>query len=141
MPVRRVLRRALAVTAGVVIVLALAAVLTTGVDRQPLAFIAGPRAVDVPDWSRPCWRRGRYTLACARVHGRVILRQLRDPDGDGDHHLVVIAGARLVTLKIPLTTHASIPGYGARVTAVGRVERGVGQLGTDVVDVATLTSP
>lgn len=92
-------------------------------------------------WSKPCWRRDRYTLACARVRGRVVYREAVDPDGDGDRHVVVVAGLGLVTLKIPRSTRSRLPGYGARVTAIGRYQRDGGRLGSDVVNVASLRTP
>ncbi len=138
MSARRVTRRALIALAVVVGLLAALAVVTTGVDTQRLAFL---REGSIPKWTEPCWRKDRYTLPCARVHGRVVLRQLDDPDGDGDRHVVVVAGLGLTTLKIPAGTQAKIPGYGSRVTAIGRWEKDSGQLGSDVVVIGQLHSP
>jgi hypothetical protein len=138
MPVKRALRLTSWGLLAVVALLVAYAVATTGKDIQPAASLTG--GAPVAPWSEPCWRRGRYTLECARVRGRVIFRQDEDPDGDGDGHVVVISGLGLVTLKVRRSTGIQLPGYGAEVTAVGRYARGTGQLGSDIVDVSSLTS-
>jgi hypothetical protein len=121
-------------------------VATTGWQTLPVTQTSGRFGSFVPSWTRPCHRsnpaRGtQYILACARVHGRVVYAEHHDSDGDGDRHLVVISGPRLVTIKVPLSSGiASIPGMGARVTATGTLssER---DHGLPVVRVGTLTSP
>jgi hypothetical protein len=144
LPSLRALRTGVLIVLGVVVVAVLLTVLTTGVDVQRLAVLSGPGAVRAPSWSRPCWRqrKRRYTLPCAKVHGRVVYRQEHDPDGDGDRHLVVVAGPRIVTLKIAVTGPRRVdPGLGARVTAIGLWQQGTGRLGSDVVDVTSLHAP
>jgi hypothetical protein len=124
---RRLLRLGLALLA-VAIGVALFLLATGGYERQGLAWVTGRAAVPVPSWTRPCWRpgelrRGRrsyYTLPCARVEGRVVYRENRDPDGDGDAHYVVAGGGRLVVVKVPARAAVrELPGLGDRVTAVG----------------------
>ena len=54
----------------------------------------------------------------------MIARQARDPDGDGDSHLLVLAGPRLVDLKF---RHAAgvvrLPGLGRPVTVIGTLSK------------------
>src|SRR4051794_1548555 len=84
-----------------------------GVERS-----TGPRAA--PAWSRPCWRRDlryrkRWVVRCGRVDGRVLYVQRRDPDGDGDEHLVVLADANVVIVKLPRRAGVrDLPAVGGR---------------------------
>lgn len=135
---RHAIRLALVAAAVSISAVLGAAVVTTDIDRQPLSFLKGPGITTPPDWTKPCWRRAKYTLPCARVHGRVIFRQRVDSDGDGDHHVVVITGFGLTILKLRKSRGLHFPSYGSRVVATGLFERGSGQLGLDVVDVAIL---
>lgn len=94
--------------------------------------LVGPLAPEAPGWSRPCWRLGKpegdYTVRCARVKGTVVYAEGRDPDGDGDRHLVVLAGVRLVELKYPDGVGPEdLPGLGATAEATGA--QPVGQSG------------
>jgi hypothetical protein len=128
---RPVLQIALATLACLAAVTA-AAMVGTGLDRQRTAFITASAQGDRPvaGWSRPCWKPGRkggagYTLACASVRGRVLHVEREDPDGDHDAHLVLLAGPRLVVVKIPAGAGIRrLPGVGTRVRAVGFAERG-----------------
>jgi hypothetical protein len=111
----------------------------TRFQTQRLAWVAGPQAVAAPAWSRPCWRPGRragtaYTLPCGRVEGRVLHVQEHDPDGDGDRHLVVLAGPHVVIVKVRRSRGAprALPGIGHRVEAVGIL--GSGRLSLPVVE-------
>ena len=54
---------------------------------------------------------------CARVRGRVVWREVSDPDGDGDRHIVVLSRMRLRVVK--LRADQALPGVGAEVEAVG----------------------
>jgi hypothetical protein len=142
-PARRRLRVA-AAAAGALALLLLIGVVAMGhgtrYDTQPLAQLPAAPARGAPAWSRPCWRPNRppydglYSLACARVEGRVVYRQGRDPDGDGDAHLLVIAGSHLVNLKFRFAGGgAGLPGVGHRVRVVGLL--GSGRLHVPEVDV------
>ena len=75
-----------------------------------------------------------YTLPCGRVDGRVLHVQAHDPDGDGDHHLVVLAGAHIVIVKIPLAADQPrrLPALGDRVAATGELSSG--RFGLPVVE-------
>lgn len=138
--------RVVGVVVALLVVLVVAAVATTGWQTLPVTQISGRFASFVPAWTRPCQRsnpaRGtHYILACARVHGRVLYAQRHDSDGDGDRHLVVISGPRLVTIKVPVSAGIkSVPGIGARVTATGTLSSDRDR-GMQVVRVGTLTSP
>lgn len=84
-----------------------------------------------PAWTKPCYRSlpVRIGSVCARVQGRVVWRQLKDPDGDGDSHLVVVARLRARIVKIEAggrLGQAGAPPPGARVEAVGWLIRGAG---------------
>ncbi len=132
-PARRALAFVLGAAALVVLALAGWTVTQTSYAHVGPGFVQGPASIHAPAWSRPCWRRNRppfhnaYTPPCARVVGRVVLRQHVDPDGDGDAHLIVIAGVRVVNLKLPRAGAdgaPGLPGLGSRVTAVGELVRG-----------------
>jgi hypothetical protein len=138
---RRLPARALALVLGVAAVVAVLAAVdirSSRYDAVGLSMINGPRAVRVPAWTQPCRRRDRrwaYTLPCATVKGRVLHVQRHDPDGDGDRHLVLLAGLHIVIVKIPrsvATPH--LPGFGATVRATGVLSRG--RAGLPVIDVA-----
>src|SRR3954471_19370310 len=76
----------------------------TRYETQRRAPLPAVPELGAPAWSRPCWRpkrpprQGLITRPCARVAGRVLFRQGVDPDGDGDAHLLVLAGPHLVNL-------------------------------------------
>jgi hypothetical protein len=80
-----------------------------------------------PAWTRPCWPTARWTdkVACVHVRGRVVWTQKRDPDGDGDRHLLIVGRLhpRVVKLVRGMRT-APLPGAGTRVDAVGWLMRG-----------------
>jgi hypothetical protein len=140
-------RRRVLWVAGALLVLLVAAAAWatrgTRYDTQALTQLPVVPTQGAPAWSRPCWRpnrapyHGLYTLPCARVAGRVVYRQSRDPDGDGDAHLLVLARSHLVNLKF---RHASgdpsLPGVGRRVVAVGLLSSG--RLHVPEVDVRRL---
>jgi hypothetical protein len=127
-------RRRLAVVAGALLILTVAAAGTlmgTRYDTQALSRLPAVRERGAPAWSRPCWRpdpppyHGWYTLACARVAGRVVYRQRHDPDGDADAHLVVVAGMHVVNLKFRNAAGADgLPGIGGRIVVVGLLSAG-----------------
>jgi hypothetical protein len=134
----------LAAMAGVLLACAIAwTVHGTSYDSQRLAFVSSRADASAANWSQPCWRRGRpphtaqYTLPCARVVGRVVYTQKRDPDGDGDVHVVVVAGLRLVNLKFRHGAgQVDPPGPGGRLTVIGVLGRG--RFGMPEVDVARI---
>ena len=104
---------------------------TTHYSRSPQAYVGRPGDPRPPAWSRPCRRydaryRVRYVRACGRAQGRVVYRQSDDPDGDGDAHLLVVAGRRLVIVKLdpPAERRPALPGIGDRVDVVGTVDHG-----------------
>jgi hypothetical protein len=142
-PARRRLRIVVAAAGALVLLLCIGAVALvhgTRYDTQSLAQLPAVRERGAPAWSRPCWRPNRppydgfYTLPCARVEGRVVYRQGRDPDGDGDAHLLVVAGSHLVNLKFRFAGGgAGLPGLGHRVRVVGLL--GSGRLDVPEVDV------
>lgn len=129
---RRLRWVAVALLAFFVLVFGMAALVmtTTRVDRLPQGRYGTAGHPTPPKWSRPCWRRDRrydvkYTRECARVDGRVLYTQRRDPDGDGDGHLVVAAGTHVVIVKLRAEFRRQpLPGLGRRVRAVGVVTRG-----------------
>ena len=131
-----------------VLIVALAAVLAAvsfGVGRfkaYPLSFLVPPaRGPRTPGWTRPCWRHLErphpYLLRCGRLHGFVLWVQHHDPDGDGDRHLLVLAGYRLVSVKIPRQARVRhLPGIGSFVTAAGLL--GAGGHGETSIGVGSL---
>jgi hypothetical protein len=128
---RRLLLAAAAVLVALLVVGAVWARHGTRYDTQPLAQLPVVPERGAPAWSRPCWRPNRppysglYTFACARVEGRILYRQERDPDGDGDAHLLVLAGWHLVNLKFRFAAgRLGLPGVGHRVVAVGLLSSG-----------------
>ena len=128
-------RRLLLRAAGALLALVVAgiALATDGTryDTEPLMQLPAVPERGAPAWSRPCWRpnqppyHGLYMFACARVEGRVVYRQSRDPDGDGDAHLLVLAGWHLVNLKFRVAAGPVVlPGVGHRVRVVGLLTPG-----------------
>jgi hypothetical protein len=133
--IRPRLRVPLAIVGGVLAGLAVIVLVNsfgTDYERVGLTWVTGRQAKEVPDWTRPCWRRhqGRpdgaiYTLPCVSVRGRVLYREDVDPDGDGDAHLVVLANARVAVIKVPESDRPQdLPGIGDRVRAVGLADDG-----------------
>ncbi|HWH45307.1 MAG TPA: hypothetical protein VNT32_11290 [Thermoleophilaceae bacterium] len=125
---RRLRRLALAAAATAVVLAALAFAVAGqgGLDLHPAPFEVGEdRSVaGAPGWSRPCWAGrlesdGRHARSCARLRGRVIW-VTRDA-GDGDAHLVTVAGRRLRYAKISrqVQSYVKVPGVGDAVTVVG----------------------
>jgi hypothetical protein len=119
----------LSLVLAAVALLALVVLATTSYRSQRLAQL-GPRLQRVPEWTRVCWHpnpppyRGMYTMPCARLMGWVLYRSDHDPDGDGDRHLLVLAGWHLVNVKVPVDVKAaSLPGVGSRVTTAGQLGR------------------
>ena len=135
--IRRLVAAGILVLGGILVLLAVTAA-TTDYESQRLALITGSRAVTPAPWSRPCWRRNphgpaRYTLPCGRADGRVLYVQKVDPDGDSDAHFVVIAGPRLVVVKVRRGQPAGgLPSIGDRVTAVGPLQSG--RFGINTID-------
>ena len=137
-PSRRWRRRLLGISAAVVAVPVAGMTflaLTSDYDYRGLAYFGRPGDPRARAWSRPCWRRDpkyrvRYVLPCARVRGRVVYVQRSDPDGDGDAHAVVVAGARPVVVKFrapagrPETPQRALPRLGQRIEVDGTVSGG-----------------
>jgi hypothetical protein len=112
--------RWLARVAGLLVVLVLGAVVVTAArgvyDLSP--FPRDPASA--PSWTRPCFQATSqydHEPQCARVRGRVVWREVSDPDGDGDRHIVVLSRMRLRVVK--LLAGQALPGVGAEVEAVG----------------------
>jgi hypothetical protein len=103
-----------------VVVLALAAVVVTAA-RGVYDVSPYPRdSASAPSWTMPCFHatsRYNHEPQCARVRGRVIWREVSDPDGDGDRHIVVLSRMRLRVVK--LLAGQALPGVGAEVEAIG----------------------
>jgi hypothetical protein len=143
---RRVVRVVLSTAGALLLLLAAGAAWATHgtrYDTQALMQLPALREQGAPAWSRPCWRpnlppyHGWYTFACARVEGRVLYKQSRDPDGDADAHLLVVAGRHLVNLKFRYASGgAGLPGVGHRVRVVGLLSSG--RLNVPEVDVRRL---
>src|SRR5688500_15154334 len=95
--------RWLARVAGLLVVLVLGAVVVTAArgvyDLSP--FPRDPASA--PSWTRPCFQATSqydHEPQCARVRGRVVWREVSDPDGDGDRHIVVLSRMRLRVVKL-----------------------------------------
>jgi hypothetical protein len=78
-------------------------------------------------WTRPCWvlhprhATRPFSSRCVRLRGTVLFAERIDPDGDGDRHLLLLAGPHLVKVKYRRGLHVgSLPGIGATVRIVGR---------------------
>ena len=119
---RRIL--ALLLIAAVTLAGVVLAVLSAGeFQRYPrTALLSAPQRAHAPAWTRPCWPTARYTdkAECQHVRGRVVWIQKRDPDGDGDRHLLVVdrLHPRIVKLSRALGVDR-LPRIGDRVDAVG----------------------
>jgi hypothetical protein len=110
-------------------------VVVAGAVGAPGAYETYPR-VDVlwpaqqaraPGWTRPCWFTARWTDKdlCEHVSGRVVWIQRRDPDGDGDRHLLIAGHYRLRIVKLAASMPVpDLPRVGTRVDAVGWLMRG-----------------
>jgi hypothetical protein len=118
--------------------LALAAVVAAGIPAAAAGVITatgdydtfGPafldeRAAPVPAWARVCRHAAQkpggrpFVLRCLRVHGTVLWVQHHDPDGDGDRHVLVVAGLHLVKVKYRRAVHVDLPSRGSTITVAG----------------------
>lgn len=115
----------------------------TGYESRSVGILPDSSPRGAPAWSRPCWRQdpppysGMYILACARVDGRVVYREKLDPDGDGDSHLLVVAGVHLVNLKFRGGAGVvRLPDLGRQVVATGLLHDG--RFGVPEVEVLRL---
>jgi hypothetical protein len=80
-----------------------------------------------PGWTRPCWFTARWTdkTYCEHVSGRVVWVQGKDPDGDGDRHVLIAGHLRLRIVKLAVSMPIpGLPKVGTRVDAVGWLMRG-----------------
>jgi len=98
--------------------------------------------VHAPAWSRPCWRLDRkfgdrYVLPCGRVDGRVLYVAPHDPDGDGDRHVLVLAGPHVVLVKLAVGARVRLPSVGSSFEAVGLLESDRGLPKLRVINPAT----
>jgi hypothetical protein len=77
---------------------------------------------EAPAWTKPCWRDALYRddTTCAHVKGRVVWIQRRDPDGDGDRHLVLMVHLHPRIVKISRDLPVSrLPRIGTRIEVAG----------------------
>lgn len=94
-----------------------------------------------PPWAQPCLRSDPPPdrKVCARVRGRIVWRQMHDPDGDGDRHLIVVSRlhTRIVKVAAPFPgAQPPVPPLGTTVDATGWIVRGAS--GRDEIDVLAL---
>lgn len=128
---RRRWLRAVAIVGGLVLVVAIIAVvlLAPGDHRTypRLAILWPAQQRNAPAWTKPCWPTARWTdkAECVHVSGRVVWIQKHDPDGDGDRHLLIVG--RLHPRVVKLVRGMAVPGLpriGTKVDAVGWLMRG-----------------
>ena len=78
-----------------------------------------------PEWTAPCQRIARdsgraIVLRCMRFEGRVLYVQERDEGDGGEPHLLVVAGPRILNIKLPASARAAgLPGVGDWVEGAG----------------------
>ena len=83
-----------------------------------------------PEWTAPCQRIARdsgraVVLRCMRFEGRVLYVQERDEDEGGEPHLLVVAGPRILNVKLPASARASgLPRIGDWVEGAGHSTSG-----------------
>lgn len=83
-----------------------------------------------PAWTAPCQRIARdsgraVVLRCMRFEGRVVYVQERDEGDGGEPHLIVVAGPRLLNIKLPHGARsAGLPAIGDRVEGAGHSTSG-----------------
>jgi hypothetical protein len=109
----------LLVMAGVALVVASSGSYEVYSRTALLTLAEGARA---PAWTRSCAKIARWTdrAVCARVRGRVVWIERRDPDGDGDRHLIVVAHRRVYIVKVTRKRDVPLlPDIGHRIDAVG----------------------
>lgn len=117
------------IVGGVVVVTAALVMLATGgryetVSQRTLQTPAGRAAA--PGWTRPCWDLPRWGgERCARVSGRVVWVQRRDPDGDGDQHVILVSRFHVRIVK-QRSSRAGLPAphLGRSYKAVGLTKTG-----------------
>ncbi|HWI73832.1 MAG TPA: hypothetical protein VNT55_17865 [Baekduia sp.] len=86
------------------------------------ALIGSAKRSHLPSWTRFCQVTPpeAKTEQCGHVTGRVVWIQKRDPDGDGDRHLIVVERLHPRIVKIPHDAGpVKLPSLGARVDAIG----------------------
>ena len=117
--------------------LVLALIAGCGVDDEPrVAPPSEPPAAkpDGPAAKRPHWPRRvrcpRDAANCSSARGTILYIEAKDPDGDGDAHLVLTStesitgpGLTVVDVEKSLRPHP-LPRVGDRVSAAGPVYRG-----------------
>jgi hypothetical protein len=127
---RRGRRIAAVVLVVVLLVAAVLAILLSGGGYDSVrrvALIGARQQAVAPAWSRPCWSNAPYSDKpfCVRVAGRVVWIQKKDPDGDGDRHLIVMSRLRPHIIKLSRDLPpVRLPRIGSEVEAVGWVELG-----------------
>jgi hypothetical protein len=112
----------------VLVGVALAAGAPGAYERYPRVDVLWPaQQAKAPGWTRPCWYTARWTdkQYCEHVSGRVVWIQRRDPDGDGDRHVLIAGHYRLRIVKLVWSLRVpGLPKVGTRVDAVGWLMRG-----------------
>jgi hypothetical protein len=127
-------RRARRVVAGVLVALLVAAgvaalLLSRGAyETYPARALVGPaKRSPLPSWTRFCQVTPptAKTKDCGHVRGRVVWVQKRDPDGDGDRHLIVVERLHPRIVKVPHDAGpVKVPSLGTRVEAIGWLVQG-----------------
>ena len=116
----------MAALAGLAVLLVLVLAVRGRYEFAPGRVLGAAHAAP-PAWTHPCWvlhpprARKAFSAPCVRLRGTVLYVERHDPDGDGDRHLVVLAGTHLVEVKYRRSVRVgALPAIGATVRIVGR---------------------
>jgi hypothetical protein len=102
-------------------------------------LLTGEQRSRAADWTRPCWPTAPWSLLgiCSHVAGRVVWIERKDPDRDGDRHLIVMSRLHPRIVKVSRELAVSrLPKIGTRIDAVGW--RMTGSSGRNEVDAIRL---